>query len=93
MREDSGSDAVEAAAEAAEPRPTADPAEVADVKERVQAALARLPESQRVVVQLHRFEGLTFREIAEVLGTTEGAVKLRAFRAYGELRGLLEDLL
>lgn len=93
LREDSGSDAVEAAAEAAEPRPTADPAEVADVKERVQAALARLPESQRVVVQLHRFEGLTFREIAEVLGTTEGAVKLRAFRAYGELRGLLEDLL
>jgi RNA polymerase sigma-70 factor (ECF subfamily) len=93
LREDSGSEAVEAAAEAAVPSVTVDPGEVADVKERVQAALARLPESQRVVVHLHRFEGMTFREIGDVLGTTEGAVKLRAFRAYGELRGMLEDLL
>lgn len=52
----------------------------------VHAALARLPESQRVVVHLHRFEGMTFPEIAEALGTTEGAVKLRAFRAYERLR-------
>jgi RNA polymerase sigma-70 factor, ECF subfamily len=93
LREDSGSEAVEAAAEAQVPPTTIDPAEVADVKERVQAALARLPESQRVVVHLHRFEGLTFKEIGEILGTTEGAVKLRAFRAYGELRDLLGDFL
>jgi RNA polymerase sigma-70 factor (ECF subfamily) len=46
-----------------------------------------------VVVHLHRFEGLTFGEIAAILGSTEGAVKLRAFRAYGELRAELEDLL
>ncbi len=52
----------------------------------VRAALDRLPESQRVVLHLHRFEEMTFAEIAGVLGTTEGAVKLRAFRAYQRLR-------
>jgi RNA polymerase sigma-70 factor (ECF subfamily) len=58
----------------------------------VRAALARLPESQRAVVHLHRYEGMTFPEIARVLGTTEGAVKLRAFRAYERLRDELRDL-
>ena len=50
------------------------------------AALERLPESQRVVLYLHRFEQMSFAEIAQVLGTSEGAVKLRAFRAYERLR-------
>ena len=52
----------------------------------VRAALERLSEPQRIVVHLHRYEGMTFGEIAAVLGSTEGAVKLRAFRAYEELR-------
>jgi len=52
----------------------------------VQAALAALPESQRGIVHLNRFEGLTYKQIAETLGTSEGAIKLRAFRAYAQLR-------
>jgi len=59
---------------------------------RVREAIDRLPESQRVVVQLHRFEGLTFPEIAEILGTTALAVRARAFRAYETLRAELADL-
>jgi RNA polymerase sigma factor (sigma-70 family) len=59
---------------------------------RVRQAIDRLPESQRVVVQLHRFEGLTFAQIAEVLGTTALAVRARAFRAYETLRVELADL-
>jgi RNA polymerase sigma factor (sigma-70 family) len=58
----------------------------------VHAALESLPESQRVVIHLHRYEQMTFAEIADVLGTTEGAVKLRAFRAYQRLRVLLAPL-
>lgn len=58
----------------------------------VQAALASLPESQRVVIQLHRYEGMSFAEIAKALGTTEGAVKLRAFRGYETLREKLRPL-
>ena len=60
-----------------------------DTQEAVRAALDRLPENQRVVIHLHRYEGLTLGEIARALGTTEGAVKLRAFRGYERLR---EDL-
>ena len=60
--------------------------------QRVHAALDSLPESQRVVVHLYRFEGLGFAEIGRVLGISEGAAKLRAFRAYEELRKRLGDL-
>lgn len=60
--------------------------------DRVRAALGQLTETQRVVLQLHRFEGLGFAEIGRALGISEGAAKLRAFRAYGELRAALADL-
>jgi RNA polymerase sigma-70 factor (ECF subfamily) len=59
----------------------------------VRAALARLPDSQREVIYLHRFEQMTFAEIAAVLDTSEGAVKLRAFRGYEKLREELAPLL
>lgn len=59
---------------------------------RVREAIDRLPESQRIVVQLNRFEGLTFAQIAEILGTTALAVRARAFRAYETLRVELADL-
>ena len=67
--------------------------EVTERTARVQEAIEALPESQRVIVHLHRFEGMTFPEIARVLETTEGAVKLRAFRAYRRLRRLLLPIL
>jgi RNA polymerase sigma factor (sigma-70 family) len=78
-------DGLEAAEEVVGEQP-ADPVEQGEVKEKVAAAMARLPETQRVVVHLHRFEGLTFGEIARVLETSEGAVRIRAFRAYERLR-------
>jgi RNA polymerase sigma-70 factor (ECF subfamily) len=66
--------------------------EASEIATRVQAAIAELPEGQRVVVLLHRFEGMTFGEIGEALGAAEGAVRIRAFRAYATLRRKLEDL-
>ena len=79
----------------ARPAPLGDPGEAAlegERAERVRSALEALPEPQRVVVHPHRFEGLSFGEIGKVLGISEGAAKLRAFRAYGQLRALLADL-
>jgi len=70
----------------------AEPPASNDVAEQVRAALDSLPESQRTVIHLHRYEGLTFAEIAQALGTTPGAVKLRAFRGYERLRELLKEL-
>jgi RNA polymerase sigma-70 factor, ECF subfamily len=78
-------------------QPAVDPdqatgSDVRERAERVRAALDGLSESQRMIVHLHRFEGLTFGEIGRVLGISEGAAKLRAFRAYGQLRKVLLDL-
>lgn len=58
----------------------------------VREAIEQLPASQRTVIHLHRFEGLTFAEIAEVLNVKEGAVRVRAFRAYEALRERLRPL-
>jgi RNA polymerase sigma-70 factor (ECF subfamily) len=54
--------------------------------EAVRAAVNRLPESQRAVLHLHCHEELTFEQIAQALGTTPGAVRVRASRAYERLR-------
>jgi RNA polymerase sigma-70 factor (ECF subfamily) len=48
-------------------------------------ALEDLPANLRSVVVLHGL-GLTFREIGALLGASEGAVRLRSFRAIRRLR-------
>jgi RNA polymerase sigma factor (sigma-70 family) len=58
--------------------------------EPVRRALAQLPEAQREVIVLHWFEGLSFAEIAEIVGAGRSAVKVRAHRGYKQLRELLE---
>ena len=64
-------------------------------KKRVHSALeyelSRLPTAQRVAFELIKKEGLSVREVAEVLGTTAMAIKLRAHRAYVALRAALGE--
>ena len=55
----------------------------------VRAAVEALPENQRAVVELHRFEDQSFAEVAATLGIQETAARVRAHRAYAALRGLL----
>lgn len=45
-----------------------------------------LPASQRAVLVLAKLEGLSYREIAETLEITEGAVESRLFRAMQRLK-------
>ncbi|MEM7135495.1 MAG: sigma-70 family RNA polymerase sigma factor [Myxococcota bacterium] len=52
-------------------------------------ALAQLPISQKEVVELHWFQEKPYAEVAEIIGTTEGAVRVRAHRAYATLKQLL----
>ena len=59
----------------------------------VRAAIEQLPESQRVVLHLHRYEGMTFEQIATVLAATPGGVRARAWRAYDRLRAILRPLM
>ena len=56
---------------------------------RVRGLLAQLPVTQRDVLQLGYFEGLSFSEIAEVLELPLGTVKSRVHAALGTLRSEL----
>jgi RNA polymerase sigma-70 factor, ECF subfamily len=58
----------------------------------VATALEQLTGSQREAILLHKFEGMSFAEIADSLGVTESTVKVRAHRGYEKLRVLLADL-
>jgi RNA polymerase sigma-70 factor (ECF subfamily) len=50
-----------------------------------QSAIDRLPDNQKAVLVLAKFEGLSYRQIAETLEITEGAVESRLFRAMRNL--------
>jgi RNA polymerase sigma-70 factor (sigma-E family) len=66
--------------------PPIDPYEQHDTARLVLAALRALPASQRVVLVLRYWAGMSDQEIAEMLGCPVGTVKSRVFRATGTLR-------
>lgn len=57
--------------------------------DRVRGALAQLPDSQRIVIEMHWFEERPFKEIAAAIGVSLSAVKVRAHRGYKKLQELL----
>jgi len=65
-----------------------DPTE-GETRLQVRRALAELPEGQRTVISLHWFDGLSFPEVAEVVGVNLSAVKVRAHRGYKALKSNL----
>lgn len=71
--------------------PTVDPVASSASDRLVQRALMQLSEIQREVIVLHWYDGLSFPEIAELVGATVSAVKVRAHRGYGELRRILGE--
>jgi RNA polymerase sigma factor (sigma-70 family) len=52
----------------------------------LRTALQALQEDKKEVLILSRMQGLKYREIAEIIDSTEGAVKVKVFRALAELR-------
>lgn len=50
-----------------------------------------LPERQRMAVLMHKYQGMDYREIGEVLKLSESAIKSLLFRAYQTLRDKLKD--
>jgi len=63
-------------------------------RERLQAIRNRvmaLPERQRVAVLMHKYQGMDYRQIAEVLKLSESATKSLLFRAYETLRESLKE--
>jgi RNA polymerase sigma-70 factor, ECF subfamily len=66
-----------------------DHAAQAEVRERVESALRRLPEAFRTVVILREIEGFAYEEISEILDVNLGTVKSRLTRGRSALRTLL----
>ena len=64
-----------------------------ELQEAVDAAIAQLPETQRMAVILRRYEELSYEEIAEALDQSVSAVKSLLFRARTVLRENLKSYL
>ncbi len=64
----------------------------AETSSQVQAAIAQLPEDQRMVVTLVDIQQLDYEEASQVTGASLGTVKSRLFRGRQRLRDLLRPM-
>ena len=58
-------------------------------KKEKRKALEALTPEQREAILLSRYQGLSYAEIAQIAGCSEGAVKTRVFRAMETLKKAL----
>jgi RNA polymerase sigma-70 factor (ECF subfamily) len=65
--------------------------ERAEAKRRVAAAIETLPDREREVLVLKEFEGLRYREIADLVGIPIGTVMSRLYTARRHLAAALEE--
>jgi RNA polymerase sigma-70 factor (ECF subfamily) len=64
----------------------------AERQRQIREAVETLPPNQRAAVLLHKYQDADYRQIAEILGVSESAVKSLLFRAYEALRARLAPL-
>lgn len=68
-----------------------DPEATLLARDEIARVLAQLTADQREVLLLHRYEGFSYAEIAGITGSTEAAVKQKAYRALLQLRASRPD--
>lgn len=64
---------------------------IQDRRDRVLAALAKIPEDQRKVIELAYYQGLSQSEIVAQTGLSLGTVKTRVRLGLSKLRGILDN--
>jgi RNA polymerase sigma-70 factor (ECF subfamily) len=57
----------------------------------IRSHVMALPERQRMAVLMHKYQGMDYRQIGEVLRLSESATKSLLFRAYQTLRNKLKE--
>ena len=57
----------------------------------IRTHVVALPERQRMAVLMHKYQGMDYRQIGDVLKLSESATKSLLFRAYQTLRDKLKD--
>jgi RNA polymerase sigma-70 factor (ECF subfamily) len=62
-----------------------------ETEDRMRSAVQRLSPTQRAVFVLRVTEGLSYREIATVVGSTEGAARVHYHHAMRAIKELLDD--
>lgn len=83
--------ALPTAAELATPETASTSVEAKERAETVRRAVQDLPERQRIVLVLHRYERLSYFEVSQVTGWSESAVESLLVRAYANLRKSLAE--
>ncbi|MBK8502288.1 MAG: RNA polymerase sigma factor [Saprospiraceae bacterium] len=63
--------------------------EKAELKTVVEEVLQQIPDEQRQVIIMKEYEGLKFREIAEILGESENTIKSRMYYGLDAMRKIL----
>jgi len=58
----------------------------------VRQAMDRLDPEKKEALVLSRFEGFRYREIANIMGCSESAIKVRVFRALNEMKEIITNL-
>lgn len=66
--------------------------EHADEHTMLSKAMDLLPTDKREILLLSKYQEKKYKEIGEILGCSEGAVKVKVFRALQELRGVYQQL-
>jgi RNA polymerase sigma-70 factor (ECF subfamily) len=68
-------------------------ANLAELQEKLNGAMAKLSEPHRLVVTLHDVQGMSHEEIAKIMDCNVGTVRSRLFYARQQLQGYLLDYL
>jgi len=55
-------------------------------------AMDRLPDEKREILLLSKYQDKKYKEIGEIIGCSEGAVKVKVFRALQELKEVYRQL-
>ena len=61
-----------------------------ELRDRLEKAIARLPDQQRLLIAAHYLQGVQYEDLADGLGLPLGTVKTHLYRAKRQLRRLLE---